>query len=308
MRDCIIELQQLSKTYRGHTALYPVDLQLYRGEIFGLIGRNGAGKSTLLKLLGGLIYPTGGSVRIFERSTREQRSLHERMGLLVEHPGLYPQLSGYDNLELLADAYGMKARKAAIEELLARVGLADSGRRKVKTYSLGMKQRLGIALALLGSPDVLVLDEPINGLDPQGIVDIRRLLLELHKSGMTIIIASHILEELSRIATRFGILHEGRLVEVVSREGLLQQCESRIEIRMDEPEAAIPILEGELGISRYKLVDRQLLQIYDNDAELYPIHTALVQGGVKVQGIVRQQVSLEQYFLERTGSGGETDA
>jgi len=308
MRDCIIELQQLSKTYREHTALHPVDLQLYRGEIFGLIGRNGAGKSTLLKLLGGLIYPSGGSVRIFERSTTEQRSLHERMGLLVEHPGLYPQLSGYDNLELLADAYGMKARKAAIEELLARVGLADSGRRKVKTYSLGMKQRLGIALALLGSPDVLVLDEPINGLDPQGIVDIRHLLLELHKAGMTIIIASHILEELSRIATRFGILHEGRLVEVVSREGLLQQCESRIDIRLDEPEAAIPILEGELGIRRYKLVDRQLLQIYDAEAELYPIHTALAQGGVKVQGIVRQQVSLEQYFLERTGSGGETDA
>lgn len=308
MQECIIELKQLSKAYRSRTVLHPMDLQVYRGEIFGLIGRNGAGKSTLLKMLGGLIYPTGGSVQLFERSTREQRSLHERMGLLVENPGLYTQLSGFDNMELLADAYGMKGRKPKIEELLDRVGLLDSSRRKVKEYSLGMKQRLGIALALLGSPDVLVLDEPINGLDPQGIVYIRHLLLELNKAGLTIVIASHILEELSKMATRFGILHEGRLVETVSRDELLQQCEQRIEIRLAEPEAAIPILEAELGIRRYKLLDSQLLQVYDEHAELFQIHAALVKGGVTVHGIARQQVSLEQYFLERTGSGGEQDA
>lgn len=308
MPDCIIELQQLSKSYKSKPALQKIDLKIYQGEIFGLIGQNGAGKSTLLKLIGGLIYPTSGEIHFFNRPANENKTLFERMGLLVEHPGLYPQYTAYENLDLLARAYGLVERKRLIDELLQLVGLDAGNKNKVKNYSMGMKQRLGIALALLGSPDVLILDEPINGLDPQGIVEIRNLLVDLNKAGLTIIISSHILEELSKIATKYGILHQGKMVEVTSRAELLRQCEERIEIELEEAKVAIPILEEQLGITNYKVPHSQMLYVYDIHVANHQINTVLIQNGVTVHSISKHQQSLEQYFLERTeGAGEEND-
>ncbi|MBO0994635.1 ABC transporter ATP-binding protein [Bacillus sp. SD088] len=197
MSRVIIEVKQLTKQFKSKVAVDKADFKIFKGEIFGLIGRNGAGKSTLLKMIGGLMYPSSGKIHLFDRVVKDNHSYFERMGLLIENVGLYPYYSAYENLDLIAIIYGLKNRKKPINELLKLVGLDGSNKTKVKNYSMGMKQRLGIAVALMGSPDVLILDEPINGLDPQGIFEIRKLIFELNKTGITIIISSHILEELS---------------------------------------------------------------------------------------------------------------
>lgn len=305
MADCIIELDRLTKTYKTISAVQDVNLKIYKGEIFGLIGQNGAGKSTLLKMIGGLIYPSSGDIHFFNRSAGHNQSLFERMGLLIENPGLFSHYSAYENLNMLAIAYGLKPRKQPIERLLQLVGLDGAHDKKVRNYSMGMKQRLGIAIALLGSPDVLILDEPINGLDPQGIAEIRNVIIELNKTGLTIIISSHILEELSKIATKYGIIHKGKMIEVISKQDLLQQCEERVEIEVDEVGAAIPVLEQQLQIANYKVLDNRTLYVYDHHVENSQINDALVKGGVPVHSIYKHKQSLEQYFLERTEGAGE---
>ncbi|UQZ35437.1 bacitracin ABC transporter ATP-binding protein [Paenibacillus sp. PK3_47] len=304
MTDCIIELNGLTKRYKSKAAVLNADLKIYRGEIVGIIGKNGAGKSTLLKMIGGLIFPTSGELHFFNRAAAGDQSFFERMGVLIENAGLYPNYSGYENLHLLSMAYGLKNKNTRINELLQLVGLDSTNTAKVKGYSMGMKQRLGIAAALLGSPDVLILDEPINGLDPQGIVEIRGLILELNRAGLTIIISSHILEELSKIATKYAIIHQGEIVEVISREDLQLRCEERIEIGVVAREA-IPVLERELEIMKYKVADSQTLYVYDTHVQIRQITKALIEHGVMVDHIAKHKQSLEQYFLERTESAGE---
>jgi ABC-2 type transport system ATP-binding protein len=312
MAEYIIELERLTKQYKGTMAVNQVNARIGKGEIFGLIGRNGAGKSTLLKMIGGLVYPTAGKVHFFNRAvetgTESKQALFERIGLLVEEPGLYPQYSAAANLRLLATAYGLPQSTPQIAKLLKLVGLDHAGNQKVKQFSMGMKQRLGIALALLGSPDMLILDEPINGLDPQGIVDIRQVILDLHKTGLTIIIASHMLEELSKVATQYGILHQGELIEVISKAELLANCGERIELTLGAVNAAIPLLEAKLGLTQYRVLDDQTLHIYDEQAEASRIVEALVQGGIAVHSIAKHKQSLEQYFLERTAGGRDRHA
>ncbi|MHA7965190.1 ABC transporter ATP-binding protein [Paenibacillus sp. CAU 1782] len=306
MAENIIELERLTKTYKAITAVREVSARIGKGEIFGLIGRNGAGKSTLLKMIGGLVYPTEGNIYFFNRTTENNPSLFERMGLLVEQPGLYPQYSAEKNLSLLATAYGLKEKKPQIDKLLKLVGLEEAGKRKVKHFSMGMKQRLGIAIALLGSPDVLILDEPINGLDPQGIADIRQVILDLNKTGLTIIIASHMLEELSKVATQYGILHQGELIEVMSRDELMAKCGERIELEVPAARDVIPLLEQELGLTHYQVLNDRVLHVYDERAEASRIVEVLVKGGILVHSIHKHKQSLEQYFLERTGVGRDT--
>lgn len=308
MAEYIIELKRLTKRYKGTTAVNEVNARIGKGEIFGLIGRNGAGKSTLLRMIGGLVYPTAGQLYFFNRAADGNPAMFERIGLLVEEPGLYPQYSAAANLRLLATAYGLKQSTPQITKLLKLVGLDQAGNQKVKQFSMGMKQRLGIALALLGSPDVLILDEPINGLDPQGIVDIRQVILDLHKTGLTIIIASHMLEELSKVATQYGILHQGELIEVIGKNELLAKCGERIELKLRAVNEAIPLLEGKLGLTQYRVLDDQTLHIYDEQAEASRIVEVLVQGGIAVDSVSKHKQSLEQYFLERTAGGRDRHA
>lgn len=308
MPEGIIEMKRVSKRYGAKEALKQVDLTINKGDIFGLIGPNGAGKSTLLKLLGGLIHPTEGEIRLFGQSPFSHQGLFDRMGLLIEQAGLYPGYTGRENLRLLSLAYGLKQDDGRIDALLLQMGLEKDGNTKVKHYSMGMKQRLGIAMALLGSPDVLLLDEPINGLDPQGIADMRRLIAGLKADGLTILISSHILEELSKVATRYAIIDRGEIVEALTREELLRKCGERIELEVEEASAAVPLLENELHISQYKVVDRQTIHIFDGHAENRDIIAALTGAGIPVHSIVSRKQSLEQYFLERTGQGGDGHA
>ncbi len=305
MPKTIIEVNQLTKQFKSKTVVQKVDFKIFRGEIFGLIGQNGAGKSTLLKMIGGLIYPTSGEIHFFGGEEEGNQSHFERMGLLIETAGLYPNYSAYENLKLIAISYGLRDQKEHINKLLKLVGLDESNKTKVKNYSMGMKQRLGIAVALMGNPDVLILDEPINGLDPQGIVEIRKLILDLNKKGLTIIITSHILEELSKVATKYAILHEGEIIEINSKEELLLKCEDRIEIEVDEVKVAIPILEKHLKINNYKVINQHTVYIYDSHVENQQIINVLVKHEVSVHSVTRHKQSLEQYFLERTGSGGD---
>lgn len=305
MPKTIIEVNQLTKQFKSKTVVQKVDFKIFRGEIFGLIGQNGAGKSTLLKMIGGLIYPTSGEIHFFGGEEEGNQSHFERMGLLIETAGLYPNYSAYENLKMIAISYGLRDQKEHINKLLKLVGLDESNKTKVKNYSMGMKQRLGIAVALMGNPDVLILDEPINGLDPQGIVEIRKLILDLNKKGLTIIITSHILEELSKVATKYAILHEGEIIEINSKEELLLKCEDRIEIEVDEVKVAIPILEKHLKINNYKVINQHTVYIYDSHVENQQIINVLVKHEVSVHSVTRHKQSLEQYFLERTGSGGD---
>lgn len=305
MTDCIIEICGLTKMYKSKTAVRNLDLRIYRGEIVGIIGKNGAGKSTLLKMIGGLVYPTSGELHFFNRAAAGEQSFFERMGVLIEHPGLYPNISAYENLKLLAIAYGLSDRELTIAKLLRLVGLDPKNTAKVKSYSMGMKQRLGIAVALLGSPDVLILDEPMNGLDPQGIVEIRQLILELNAGGLTILISSHILEELSKIATKYAIIHQGEFAEVISKEELQQRCEERIELEVDQAREVLPVLERELSIMKYKVVDSRTVYVYDAHVHIRQIVQVLAQQGIMIDSIARHKQSLEQYFLERTESAGE---
>ncbi|GAB2569537.1 ABC transporter ATP-binding protein [Gracilibacillus alcaliphilus] len=307
MSNAIIEVKQLSKQFKSNVAVNNVNFNIRKGDIFGLIGPNGAGKSTLLKMIGGLIYPSSGEIHLFDHTMRENHPYFERMGLLIEEAGIFPHYSAYKNLDLIAISYGIKNRKKHIEQLLELVGLDKSNKTKVKNYSMGMKQRLGIAMALIGSPDVLILDEPINGLDPQGISEIRQLILELNKTGITLIISSHILEELSKVATTYAILHHGKIIEIISKEELLLQCEDRIELEVDDPKMTVLILENHLGIQRYKVIDDHTIYVYETDIETQQIIQSLAENKIFVHSIAKHKQSLEQYFLERTGSSGGAD-
>lgn len=306
MTNAIIEVKQLTKQFKSKIAVNNVDFKIRKGEIFGLIGPNGAGKSTLLKMIGGLIYPSSGEIHLFNHPIKENHAYFERMGLLIEDTGVFPHYSAYKNLDLIAISYGLKNRKKYIYGLLKLVGLDHSNKTKVKNYSMGMKQRLGIAVALIGSPDVLILDEPINGLDPQGISEIRKLILKLNKTGITIIISSHILEELSKVATKYVILHHGKVIENISKEDLLLQCEDRIELEVDEAKIVVPILENHLAIHRYKVINNRIIYVYDTHVKSQQIIKKLAENEIFVHSITKHKQSLEQYFLERTGSSGDT--
>ena len=308
MSDVLIELNELSKSFKNKQAVQDVNFKIRKGEIFGLIGKNGAGKSTLLKMIAGLIHPSVGKIQLFNQAMNNNHAYFERIGVLIEAPGLYPYYSGFRNLELIAIGRGLTNRDKRINEVLAQVGLDKDKDIKVRSYSMGMKQRLGIAAALLGHPDVLILDEPINGLDPEGIVDVRNLILELNKTGMTILISSHILEELSKIATKYAIIHDGKIIELVAKDKLQQKWETRIELEINDAKSVIPILEEKLNITNYKVLDDTTLHIYDTHVEIKDIIQMLTLSNKEIHSITKHKQSLEQYFLERTGRGklGET--
>lgn len=304
MEEYILKTTNLSKTYGTTRALSRVNIEMRQGEIYGLIGRNGAGKTTLLRMISGLGFPTEGEVYLFGKDVNANGNLVERIGILVEAPGLYPDLTAYENLKLKCIAYGID-NVGYIESLLEQVDLADVGKKKVKKFSLGMKQRLGIALALVGEPDLLLLDEPINGLDPQGIIGVRDMLLRLNKEkGMTIMISSHILEELSKIATRFGIIHEGELIEEINKKELLEKTKDKLEITTDKVNRAVAILEDDLDIHNLKVIDDNTIYIYERIEESGDINSALLKSGAKVNSLSINRESLEEYFINLTGGKG----
>ena len=298
MNENVVEINNLCKTYKDTKAVAHVNMTIKKGDIYGFIGRNGAGKSTTLKMIVGLIFPTSGQIKLFGES--RNKFTDRRIGSLIENPGLYPNLSAYDNMELKAIALGLKDKEKIIE-LLNLVKLDYKSKKIVKKFSLGMKQRLAIALALLGNPDLLILDEPINGLDPEGIRQIREVIQYLNENKkMTIIISSHILGELSKIATRYGIIRDGPMIEEISAKELDQKCRDYLLLKVEQVEKAIPLLENDLGIYDYIVHENNEIRIYDN-IESSKINLVLTKHNIKINQIYYQKQDLESYFLEKIG-------
>ena len=300
--EYILETKNLTKQYGRQKAVDSVNLHVRQGDIYGLIGRNGAGKTTIMKMISGLAAPTEGSFSIFGHEGRTAELYMSRLGTLIEAPGIYPNMTARANLKIKCLAMGVR-KKNEIDELLEIVGLADTGRKRVKNFSLGMKQRLGIALALVGEPDILILDEPINGLDPQGIAEVREILVRLNREkNITFIISSHILEELSKIATNYGIINDGVLIKEMTREQLLTECSERIELKTNDTARACTVLD-QMGISKYKVVDADTIQIFERLDDGGSITMALAENDVKTMGITVKNEALEDYYLELTGGG-----
>lgn len=300
MSELLLQTRNLTKQYGRHRAVDDVNMHIKKGAIYGFIGRNGAGKTTCLKMISGLSTPSYGEIEMFGYKGKDLQKVRSRVGCLIEAPGLYGNMSAYDNLNIKCKLMGIK-KKGYIEELLKTVGLDTVGEKKTKHYSLGMKQRLGIALALVGEPDLLILDEPINGLDPQGIVEVRETIQKLAKErGMTICISSHILEELSKLATDYGIIHNGCLVQELTREELMKKCSERIELTLDNPKQAIPVLD-DMGFNSYQVIDKEHIHIFERLGESASLNMELAKAGIPVKGISITSEELENYFLRLTG-------
>lgn len=303
--EYVVSTNSLTKVYSGYAAVDNVSLHIKRGEIYGFIGKNGAGKTTFMKMLCGLAKPTHGEIVLFGESSKENAKQNRRIGNLIEEPGLYYEMTGFQNLKCKAIAIGVY-KKDYIYNLLKQVGLEGAENKKVKGYSLGMRQRLGIAMALVGGPDLLVLDEPINGLDPQGIVEVRETLLKLRdEQNMTIMISSHILEELHKIADTFGIINKGKLIQELSREELENKCKDYVEIKVDDTSKACPIIDN-MNIVNYQVIDNNTICLYEMLDRIEEINIALVKADVSVKSLNVVQEKLENYFLNLVG--GEDNA
>lgn len=302
MKELILQCKGITKQYKNTRALDQVDMQIQRGEIYGFIGENGAGKTTLLRVITGLISSTEGSVSLFGKSDeRDLAEARKRMGCIVEGPAFYPYLSAYDNLEYYRIQRGFPD-KACINKALKMVNLDYTGKKKFQQFSLGMKQRLGVALAIMGNPDFLILDEPINGLDPSGIVEFREMLISLSREyGMTILISSHILSELEQVADRYGVIHQGRLIKEITQEQLVRDTRRYLAIKVGDAADAATVLEQKLGITEYEVLPGNELRVYanlDNSAE---ITFQLASNQVKVLSIKEMGSTLEGYFLSVIG-------
>lgn len=298
--EYILSTSGLTKQYGKNKAVNNVNIHIKQGDIYGLIGRNGAGKTTILKMISGLAAPTDGEFSLFGKSGKNATRVMNRVGTLIESPGIYRNLSAAQNLEIKCIAMGVR-KKGVVEELLKTVGLENVGKKKVGKFSLGMKQRLGIALALVGDTDLVVLDEPINGLDPQGIAEVRETIERLNKEkGITFIISSHILEELSKIATNYGIIHNGELLQELAKEELISKCMERIELVTNDTQKAAVVLEN-MGITEYKIIDKTTIRIYERLNEVSEIAMKLCENGIRFKGISVKNEALEDYFLNITG-------
>jgi bacitracin transport system ATP-binding protein len=300
--DYIVKTNQLSKQYKGTTVVNNLTIHVKHGEIYGFLGENGAGKTTTIRMIAGLIPPTSGDLELFGMKTGQNlRRPFERMGAIIEFPGSYPNLSVYDNLEIHRRLMGMPNKKD-IDWVLDLVQLADAKKKKAKELSLGMKQRLGIARALLHHPDLLILDEPTNGLDPKGIKEIRQLLKQLAKENkITIFLSSHILSEVQQMADTIGIIHKGNLLKEVETAKIMEQNKHYLQIRVDKPEAAIHWLEQEFSIEQYTISEENIIRIYEKLELSRNINRFLNGKGIFVDELVIMKDSLEDYFLKLTG-------
>ncbi|MBS7401514.1 MAG: ABC transporter ATP-binding protein [Eubacteriales bacterium] len=293
----VIETSNLTKTYGSKTVLDHVNMHVAQGDIYGFIGKNGAGKTTLMKLLLGMSQPTQGTIRLFG-ATKLTQARHQ-IGSLIEEPALYKGCTAAENLRRFALLANADASE--IDSILRFVGLGDVGKKKVGKFSLGMKQRLGIAIAMLGHPDMLILDEPINGLDPEGIKEIRDLLLRLNREqGVTILVSSHLLDELAKITTRYGIINQGRLVEEIAADELMKQCQQKLHIVTDQPAVAAKVIK-KLAPKAKISANENSLDVAGEKLESSKVNTELVKAGINVESITFATDNMEDYFIQRMG-------
>ena len=302
----ILEVKNLSKQYSQNYAVQNVSLTIREGDIYGLIGKNGAGKTTLLKLITQLIEPTSGTISLFGSSTDKERSIAlKRTGSVIEIPVAYDQLTASENLRYYCKLRGIVHAEKIIQDTLSLVHLTDTGSKKFKKFSLGMKQKLGIAIAILSKPDFLILDEPINGLDPLAIIEFRQLIQNLNKEyGMTIIISSHILSELYQIATRFSFLDNGMFIREISKHEFDQLNNDFIILETTEIEKASQFLQEQLSL-KIKVVYQQQLHIFGELNQINAITKALVAENIPINGIHYTKQRLEEYFSQLIDSSKE---
>jgi len=301
--DIVLAAHGLSRAYGSARALDQVSVTVRRGEIYGLVGRNGAGKTTLMRLVTGQSFPTAGSVELFGKGGGDLERERRRTGAMIEIPSFAPFLTARENLEYYRLQRGIPGKDVA-DEALELVDLRDTGKKKFKTFSLGMKQRLGLALALLNHPDFLILDEPINGLDPEGVAEFRQLLRRLNQERQTtILISSHILTELSSVATCYGFLEKGRLLEEVSAEALHEKCRTCLRLQVDDAAKAAVVLQSRLGTDNFDVLPGNVVELYDLLDRPQEVSAALTGEGVALFGMEQKGSDLEAYFLNLIGGG-----
>ena len=302
MKEVILKTYNITKKYGNQVAVNNVNMTIKKGEIYGFIGQNGAGKTTLIRLITGLIHKTGGEIELLGATGENELNKSRTMvGSLIETPSFYTNMTARENLEVSRLVRNIPGKKC-IDEVLELVGLKDVEKKKVKNFSLGMRQRLGIANALMGNPKLLILDEPINGLDPMGIVEIRELLKKINKEkDMTILISSHILSELSELATTYGIISNGKLIEEITAEELEEKCRQYIDLKVDDTSRAVTLLERELGISDYEVLEDKKIKVFSNLENVGEVNSILSKSGVIVQSISIKGENLEEYFMNKIG-------
>lgn len=296
MSETVVNITHVTKTYKDKDVLKNINLKLSRGKIYGLIGMNGAGKTTLMKCILNLSTPSEGEITLFN-----DIDPLNRVGMIIESPTFFEQMTAEQNLEYYRKLKGIP-NKNRIQEVLELVDLQYTGKKRTKDFSLGMKQRLGIAIALLSSPELLILDEPINGLDPKGVVEIRQLLKKLClEYEMTILLSSHNLPELYQTATDYIFIHQGKIVEQLTLPQLEDACKQFIAIECENPAQAVTILEQVFQFTNYQLMPNEQIKLFDGTSQLADISTRLVQEGVRLTRFSLEGETLENYFLSLVG-------
>lgn len=298
MSDLLLQTHQLTKKYHEKIAIEDISISVEAGKIYGFIGENGAGKTTTIRILTGLSKATSGSIEIFGKKSKvELEKARKKIGCLVEHPILSLSQTAKENLKMQSLLYG-KSKESNIDSLLERVGLSEVADKKVKDFSLGMKQRLGIALTLIQEPKLLILDEPTNGLDPMGMVDVRNLLLSLNKKdGITILISSHILTELYRLVSDYIIISHGRIVEQVSGQELDRKCSKRIIIESDQIDRVVRLLQEKLHIQNFEIEGNQM-HLFEQTENIRMIAKLIFDARIMITKLTSDGITLEEYYME----------
>jgi ABC-2 type transport system ATP-binding protein len=308
MEESIVKTSGLGKKYGERYAVLDLNVEIRRGQIYGLIGQNGAGKTTFIRMLTGLISPTEGQIELFGESGKQAlQKARRRMGSIVETPALYPSMTARQNLEAQARIMGLADSAAVIGEALELAGLDGAGSKKVRDFSLGMRQRLALAQAMLANPTFLVLDEPVNGLDPKGIIENRELLKRLvAEKGMTILVSSHILSELSLLATDYGIIDNGRLVKQISAHELQNECRQSIRLLTTETEKAVSFLKDCFHIKDVEIAEvgglKKEIRVFEQLDHITQMNMALCKEDIPVASISMEGQDLESYFMKLTNS------
>lgn len=302
MKKVVLKTYNITKKYGEQLAVDNVNMTIKKGDIYGFIGQNGAGKTTLIRLITGLIHKSGGEIELLgANEENELNKARTMVGSLIETPSFYTNMTARENLEVSRLVRNIPGKKC-IDEVLELVGLKDVEKKKVKNFSLGMRQRLGIANALMGNPKLLILDEPINGLDPMGIVEIRELLKKINKEkDMTILISSHILSELSELATTYGIISNGKLIEEITAKQLSEKCRQYIDLRVDDTARAVILLERELRINDYEVLEDSNIKVFSNLDNVGEVNSLLSRSGIIVESISVKGENLEEYFMNKVG-------
>lgn len=301
-RMIILDTNALTKQYATQVVVNKLNMNVKKGEIYALLGRNGAGKTTTLRMIMGLLKPTSGDVRIFgEKLNTNNSKVFKRIGALIEAPAFYENLTAQENLELIASLRGIH-NENAINSALTLVGLQSENKKRVEKFSLGMKQRLGIALALMHEPELIILDEPTNGLDPIGIQQIRILIRDLcNQKNTTFLISSHILSEVEQLADRIGIIEKGNLLEETSMEDIRRCNRHYVKMIVSNAIQAIPILEKKLGIIDFEVEQDNILKIYEIERDMAEVNRLLNNASIGVSEISMNKGNLEEYFIKVTG-------